>query len=100
MSGNSFKCGIHRFDGHGTNSYRPKDPTTSQIPLQLASMKAERDRQDNLWNCQASFQSQQPPGPTRFPEKPTKTPAPAPAPAPSSNTYESRPPWLVQQRPK
>jgi hypothetical protein len=89
MSGNNFKCGIHRFDGHGTNSYRPKDPTTSQIPLQLASMKAERDRQDNLWNGRVDSLPQQPTQPTQLtqPTKPT-------------NNYESRPPWLVQQKPK
>lgn len=92
MSGNSFKCGLHRFDGHGSSSYRPKDPSCSQVPSQLASLKAERDRQDSIWSGQQPSQQ-----PSQQSYKPPERTLPKIQPDSTKTTYESRPPWLVQQ---
>jgi hypothetical protein len=94
MSGNSFKCGIHRFDGHGNNSYRPRDSTCDQISLQFASLKAERDKQDSTWGSQ-----QQPFNNSLKKPETSERNLPVVLPESPSIPYESRPPWLVQQVP-
>ena len=96
MSGTTFKCGIHRFDGHGNNSYRPKDSTCAQTSVNLALLKAERERQDTLWsNVVGAENKQQIQSQTH--ELPERT---LPSLPNQVSTYQALPPWLVQKRPK
>lgn len=47
MSCGQFKCALRRFDGHGTNSYRPTNSESAkQVDNSLQAMMAERARQD------------------------------------------------------
>jgi hypothetical protein len=47
MSCGQFKCALRRFDGHGTNSYRPTNSESAkQMDNSLQAMLAERARQD------------------------------------------------------
>lgn len=97
MSGNSFKCGLNRFDGHG-NNYRSKDTTSSDVSNKLSQILADRDYQDALFSgkqCQLQTKAQ------------VKTEAlisqlPArnlPEISTPNKIHQSLPPWLVQQNP-
>jgi hypothetical protein len=47
MSCGQFKCALRRFDGHGTNTYRPTNSESAkQMDNSLQAMIAERARQD------------------------------------------------------
>ena len=47
MSCGTFKCGLRRFDGHGTSSFRPVNPEKiRQFNVSVEAMMAERARQD------------------------------------------------------
>lgn len=44
------RCALRRFDGHGTNNYRPTNPEAArQFNLDMERMMAERSRQDGCW---------------------------------------------------
>lgn len=44
------RCALRRFDGHGTNSYRPTNPEAArQFNSDMERMMAERARQDGCW---------------------------------------------------
>jgi hypothetical protein len=41
------RCALRRFDGHGTNSYRPTNPEVQrQFDSSLQNLIAQRERQD------------------------------------------------------
>lgn len=43
----TFKCGLRRFDGHGTSSYRPTDSAaTKEMESAFSRMMREREQQD------------------------------------------------------
>lgn len=47
MSCGTFKCGLRRFDGHGTSSFKPINPEKiRQLNVSVEAMMAERARQD------------------------------------------------------
>ena len=44
----TFKCGLRRFDGHGTSSYRPTNPAaTKEMESAFSKMMRERELQDS-----------------------------------------------------
>ena len=44
----TFKCGLRRFDGHGTSSYRPTNPAaTKEMESAFTKMMRERELQDS-----------------------------------------------------
>jgi hypothetical protein len=43
----TFKCGLRRFDGHGTSSYRPTNSAaTKEMESAFSRMMREREQQD------------------------------------------------------
>ena len=43
----TFKCGLRRFDGHGTSSYRPTNTAaTKEMESAFSRMMREREQQD------------------------------------------------------
>jgi len=43
----TFKCGLRRFDGHGTSSYRPTNSAaTKEMEFAFSRMMREREQQD------------------------------------------------------
>jgi len=52
----TFKCGLRRFDGHGTSSYRPANTAaTKEMESAFSRMMREREAQDK-----GSFGAQEP----------------------------------------
>jgi hypothetical protein len=48
MSCGTNRCGLRRFDGHGTSSYRPTNPEVAKaFNSSIQAMIAERSRQDS-----------------------------------------------------
>ena len=44
----NFKCGLRRFDGHGTSSYRPTNTVaTKEMESAFSKMMRERELQDS-----------------------------------------------------
>jgi hypothetical protein len=44
----TFKCGLRRFDGHGTSSYRPTNTAaTKEMESAFSKMMRERELQDS-----------------------------------------------------
>jgi hypothetical protein len=44
------RCALRRFDGHGTNSYRPSNSAlAAEGEARLAAMLAERRAGDSIW---------------------------------------------------
>lgn len=44
------RCALRRFDGHGTNTYRPTNPEAArEFNSNLERMMAERSQQDSCW---------------------------------------------------
>jgi hypothetical protein len=50
----TFKCGLRRFDGHGTSSYRPTNTAaTKEMESAFSRMMREREAQDKgCFGCQ------------------------------------------------
>ena len=55
----TFKCGLRRFDGHGTSSYRPTNPAaTKEMESAFSKMMRERELQDSgCFGCIGEQQS-------------------------------------------
>jgi len=51
----TFKCGLRRFDGHGTSSYRPTTTAaTKEMESAFQRMMREREQQDKgCFTCEA-----------------------------------------------
>ena len=55
----TFKCGLRRFDGHGTSSYRPTNTAaTKEMESAFSKMMRERELQDSGCFGRQSQQSQ------------------------------------------
>jgi hypothetical protein len=49
------RCALRRFDGHGTNSYRPSNSAlAAEGEARLAAMLAERRAVDSIWGGPAT----------------------------------------------
>ena len=56
----NFKCGLRRFDGHGTSSYRPTNTAaTKEMESAFTKMMRERELQDSGCFGRQTQQTQQ-----------------------------------------